>query len=68
MQLPKMSEGAWRSAAAIAVSVIVVGAVVWMLVGIVAGILVGSCDASGGNGSRLGNTAATRSCNSIQSN
>jgi len=41
MQLPKMSEGAWRSAAAIAVSVIVVGAVVWMLVGIVAGVLVG---------------------------
>jgi len=32
-RLPKMSEGAWRSAAAIAVSVIVVGAVAGIFVG-----------------------------------
>ena len=39
--MPKISQGAWRSAAAIAVSVIVVGAVAGILVGLVAGIFAG---------------------------
>jgi uncharacterized membrane protein len=39
--MPKISEEAWRGAAAIAVSVIVVGAVAGILVGPVAGIIAG---------------------------
>jgi hypothetical protein len=39
--MTKISQGAWRSAAAVAVSVIVVGAVAWMLVGVAMAIFVG---------------------------
>jgi len=39
--MPKMSEGFWRSVAAITVSMIVMGAVAGMFVSLVAGILAG---------------------------
>jgi hypothetical protein len=39
--MPKISQGAWRSAAAIALSVIVVGTVAWILVGLAMAIFVG---------------------------
>jgi hypothetical protein len=39
--MPKMSEGFWRSVAAIAVSVIVMGAVAGMFISPVAGIFAG---------------------------
>jgi len=39
--MPKISQGAWRSAVAIAVSVIVVGAVAGIFVGLATGIFVG---------------------------
>jgi hypothetical protein len=39
--MPKISEGAWRSAVAIAVSVIVMGAVAGIFVGLATGIFVG---------------------------
>jgi hypothetical protein len=39
--MPKMSEGFWRSVAAITASVIVMGAVAGMFVSLVAGILAG---------------------------
>jgi hypothetical protein len=39
--MPKISQGAWRSAVAIAVSMIVVGAVAGMVVDLATGIFVG---------------------------
>jgi hypothetical protein len=39
--MPKISQGAWRSAVAIAVSVIVVGTVAGIFLGLATGILVG---------------------------
>jgi len=39
--MPKISQGAWRSAAAIALSMIVVGAVAWILVGLAMAVFVG---------------------------
>ena len=39
--MPKISQGAWRSAVAIALSVIVVGAVAGIFVGLATGIFVG---------------------------
>jgi len=39
--MPKISVGAWRSAVAITVSVIVVGAVAGIIVGLATGIFVG---------------------------